>query len=78
MDSWDDRIYSYERDAPGNFNVPAYYGRGFSVNLNLSAKKRLRGSTLKAYLTGGTVRYPWMEEKKPATGSLRVQVMYDF
>ena len=28
VDSWDDRIYSYERDAPGSFNVPAYYGRG--------------------------------------------------
>lgn len=28
IDEWDDRIYVYERDAPGNFNVPAYYGRG--------------------------------------------------
>ena len=29
IDAWDDRIYVYERDAPGNFNVPAYYGRGY-------------------------------------------------
>lgn len=28
IDNWDDRIYVYERDAPGNFNVPAYYGHG--------------------------------------------------
>ena len=28
IDDWDDRIYVYERDAPGSFNVPAYYGRG--------------------------------------------------
>lgn len=25
--SWNDRIYAYERDAPGGFNVPAFYGR---------------------------------------------------
>ena len=31
IDNWDDRIYSYERDAPGNFSVPAYYGRGVSL-----------------------------------------------
>lgn len=31
-DTWDDRIYSYERDAPGNFTVPAYYGRGWSLS----------------------------------------------
>ena len=28
VDNWDDRIYVYERDAPGNFNVPFFYGRG--------------------------------------------------
>ena len=31
--NWDDRIYSYERDAPGNFNVPAYYGRGYALSV---------------------------------------------
>lgn len=38
IDNWDDRIYVYERDAPGNFNVPAYYGRGWNVSLVLSWK----------------------------------------
>ena len=26
--SWDSRIYTYERDIPGSFSVPAYYGTG--------------------------------------------------
>lgn len=28
--SWEDRIYVYQQEAPGGFNVPAFYGRGFS------------------------------------------------
>lgn len=31
IDNWDDRIYCYERDGPGSFNVPAYYGRGAGI-----------------------------------------------
>lgn len=38
IDNWDDRIYVYECDAPGTFNVPAYYGRGWSVSLVAAAK----------------------------------------
>ena len=38
VDNWDDRIYVYERDAPGNFNVPALYGRGFWTSCYLSWK----------------------------------------
>ncbi len=30
---WDDRIYVYERDVPEAFNVPAYYGSGWSASL---------------------------------------------
>lgn len=33
VDNWDDRIYYYERDAPGSFNVPALYGRGWTGSL---------------------------------------------
>lgn len=32
IDSWADRIYVYERDVTGMFNVPAYYGRGWNVS----------------------------------------------
>ena len=38
VDNWDDRIYVYERDVPGAFNVPAYYGRGWSASLMASVK----------------------------------------
>ena len=34
IDNWDDRIYVYERDAPGNFTVPAFYGRGAWASLS--------------------------------------------
>ena len=39
--SWADRIYVYERDVPGSFNVPAYYGKGYSLAL-FAAWKELR------------------------------------
>lgn len=35
-DDWNRRIYVYERDAPGCFNVPAFYGRGLWVSSYLS------------------------------------------
>ena len=56
IDSWQDRIYAYERDAPGNFNVPAYYGRGCwgAVTLALKVSRRF-----KAYLRMSTIQYPW-------------------
>lgn len=50
IDRWNDRIYVYERDAPGNFSIPAYSGRGASVSLVGSWKQRLGRCTLKAYL----------------------------
>ncbi len=41
IDNWDDRIYVYEHDAPGNFTVPACYGRGGAVSVYAGWKKRL-------------------------------------
>ncbi|MBO4595855.1 MAG: hypothetical protein J5632_04510 [Bacteroidales bacterium] len=32
VDNWQDRIYCYERDLPGCFSVPAYYGRGYALS----------------------------------------------
>lgn len=55
--SWADRIYVYERDVPGSFNVPAYYGRGYSLSLYAGWKElRVRLST---------TRYPG-GEKSPS------------
>jgi len=51
VDNWADRIYCYERDAPGGFNVPAYYGRGFRVSFNGSVKlKHSRFHLVLSYL----------------------------
>ncbi len=33
---WDDRLYLYERNAPGTFRVPARYGQGWFLHLYLS------------------------------------------
>ena len=30
---WSSRIFCYERDAPGSFTVPAYYGKGINASL---------------------------------------------
>ena len=78
VDNWDDRIYSYERDAPGSFNVPAYYGRGFSLSAVGGWKFRFgrkRVKALKLYFRASTVRYPFMDEPKPARTEFRVQAM---
>ena len=51
VDTWDDRIYCYERDVPGTFNVPAYYGRGFRLSLTGSLRiKHSRFDLRAAYL----------------------------
>ena len=33
---WDDRLYLYERNAPGTFRVPARYGQGWFLHLYFS------------------------------------------
>ena len=45
VDNWPDRIYVYERDAPGTFSVPAYYGRGVSLSAVGAAKWRFGGAS---------------------------------
>lgn len=93
-DSWDDRIYVYERDAPGSFNVPAYYGRGYSVSVAARLKFVFRRApdaadrhgwrtrTMKAYLRAGYADTPWFSpgqsELRPAKAELKFQLMYDF
>ena len=52
-DNWDDRVYCYERDAPGCFNVPAYYGRG--VAGSVVGGYRTRRSSL--YLRASCIKY---------------------
>ena len=62
VDDWDDRIYVYERDAPGNFNVPAFYGRGMWSSIYISSRFGRWG---RAYLRGIL--------KKPGNAELKFQ-----
>ena len=72
-ESWADRIYCYERDAPGNFTVPAYYGTGGAISLVGGWKKRWRSRSLKCYL-----RASWLIRKeKPGQAGLKIQLMWD-
>ena len=70
---WQSRIYVYERDAPGNFSAPAYYGTGFSAMAYAGWKKRFRKTTLKLYLRGS---YRWQKEK-PGQAGLKLQLQAD-
>ncbi len=48
---WDTRIYCYERDVPGSFNVPACYGQGYGVSAIVGLKKRrIAGASHSLYL----------------------------
>lgn len=72
VDSWDDRIYVYERDAPGRFNVPAFYGRGYWLSATAGVKC---ARWLRAYLRASLTGYPWMPQgkEKPGNAELKVQ-----
>ena len=79
VDNWDDRIYSYERDAPGNFTVPAYYGRGWSLSAVSGCKFRFGGGkVLKLYFRASTVVYSFMKEPKPSVSEGKIQAVMTF
>lgn len=77
VDSWEDRISSYERDAPGNFTVSAYNGRGCSLSLYANAKLRLWGRVvMKPYIRCGFTSFPFsfLRQKKPGRAELKFQI----
>ena len=73
VDNWDDRIYVYERDAPGSFTVPARYGRGWDAALYAAWRPAPRHSL---WLRLETVQYPWNLTPKDARLELRLQYRY--
>ena len=78
-DNWDDRIYSYERDAPGNFTVPAYYGRGWSLSAVAGCKFWFgKGKALKLYFRASAVAYSFMKEPKPSVSDAKIQAVMAF
>lgn len=77
IDDWQDRIYVYERDAPGSFNVPAYYGRGLWTAVTCSARFSMWG---KLYLRAAYTSYAFMrhEVKKPGRAELKMHFVCSF
>lgn len=77
VDDWEDRIYVYERDAPGSFNVPAMYGRGWSASIVSSYKLNMY---LRFYLRASYCGYQFMpqEKRKPGKAELKFQLICRF
>ena len=77
VDDWDDRIYVYERDAPGNFSVPAFYGRG--VWTSFCGRWKPAG-WVRLYMRASMTLYPFMspEKKKPGRAELKLQTVFSF
>lgn len=73
VENWDDRIYVYERDAPGSFNVPAYYGKGWSISAYAAFKPVARHSF---YTRVSYIAYPWMTD--PKLSRIEVKLQYQF
>jgi hypothetical protein len=71
VDEWEDRIYAYERDLPGSFNVPAFYGRGYWISLSGNWKFARWG---RVYVKGSLMQYPFMEKKKPGRAELKLML----
>ena len=74
VDDWEDRIYVYERDAPGSFNVPAMYGRGWFANVVTSARV---SNSVRLYFRASYTGYCFMpdEKRKPGKAELRIQLV---
>ena len=73
VDNWDDRIYVYERDAPGAFTVPARYGRGWAASF-YTVWHIARHHTL--WLRLETVQYPWNLTEKAGRSAARLLYRY--
>ncbi len=72
---WSSRIYCYERDAPGSFLVPAYYGQGAVASFYGSLKTHIT----KAYRTKICFRSSYtIKPDKPSAWSTHLQLQVDF
>lgn len=70
-DSWDDRLYCYERDLPGVFSVPAYYKRGWAVSAVAGLRCRQRHSF---FIKGSFLRYS--AAVKPSVAEIKLQYQF--
>lgn len=72
VDNWDDRIYAYERDAPGSFSVPAFYGRGMNTSFMFSWRFSGWG---RLYFNGS---FTYGQKEKPGKAGLKLQCVFSF
>ena len=75
IDSWDDRIYVYERNAPPSFSVVAYYLRGWNSSVYAVYDFNWHH---KLYFRLETRQYPWSRVNKEAFWALNVQYRWVF
>lgn len=75
VDDWDSRIYIYERDIPGSFNVPALYGRGLWTAATASYRFSRWG---RLHMRAAYTSYPFMKETKPGKAELKFQLSFRF
>ena len=77
VDDWEDRIYVYERDAPGSFNVPAMYGRGWFASAVASARINRK---IRLYVRASYTGYQFMphEKRKPGKAELKLYILSTF
>ena len=71
VDDWNDRIYAYERDVPGSFNIPAFYGRGYWASLTASFRIARWG---RIYARASLTEYPLGGQKKPGKAELNLML----
>ena len=74
VDDWDDRIYVYERDLPGSYNVPAFYGRGVWAALTGNWRFAKWG---RLYFRTAFTEYPFDQQKKPGKAELKLMLKLD-
>lgn len=67
---WADRLYCYERDAPGNFSVSAYYGTGMALAATGGWKWQLKRCRIRLYGRA----YALFRKEKPGDAGLKGQV----
>ena len=72
--SWSSRIYCYERDVPGSFLVPSYYGKGAVASLYGSLKLTLKHYRIKIYIRSSYT----MNRDKANAVSLKCQAILEF
>ena len=75
VDNWEDRIYVYERDMPGSFNVPAFYGNGFWISISGSWRFARWGTF---FMRGSMTEYLFGGQKKPGKAELKFMLRFRF